>query len=93
MSRAEIAAKKAELAAKDDEVCRGYGARPGTDVYIKCRMAQQKARDDADNAAAMSQPARIPTATNGIGRRTAYVWPRVGAEARPLFEHAQIGTG
>ena len=61
MSRAEIAAKKAELAAKDDEVYRGYGARPGTDVYIKCRMAQQKARDDA---AAMSQPARIPTATD-----------------------------
>lgn len=52
MSEAQIAAKKAELAAKDDEVCRSYGAKPGTDIYIQCRMAQQKARDDADNAVA-----------------------------------------
>jgi len=54
MSEAEIAAKKAEFAAKDDAVCKGYGAKPGTDVYVQCRMAQQKGRDDADNAAAMA---------------------------------------
>ncbi|NOJ40892.1 hypothetical protein [Bradyrhizobium australiense] len=56
MSEAEIAAKKAEFAAKDDEVCKGYGAKPGTDIYIQCRIAQQKARDDSDNAAMMSRP-------------------------------------
>lgn len=50
MSEAQIAAKKAELAAKDDEVCKSYGAKPGTDIYVQCRIAQQKARDDADNA-------------------------------------------
>jgi hypothetical protein len=55
-SEAEIAARKAEFARKDDEVCKGYGAKPGTDIYIQCRMAQAKARDDADNAAMMSQP-------------------------------------
>ena len=70
-SEAEIAAKKAELAAKDDEVCKGYGAKPGTDIYVQCRMAQQKGRDDADNAVAAapvivnnntgSQPASYPT--------------------------------
>ena len=55
-SEAEIAAQKAEFARKDDEVCKSYGARPGTDIYIQCRMAQVKARDDADNAAMMSTP-------------------------------------
>ena len=55
MSEEEKAAKRAELAAKDDATCKGYGAKPGTDIYIQCRMAQQKSRDDADNAAAASQ--------------------------------------
>ncbi len=55
MSQEEIAAKKAELAGKDDATCRGYGAKPGTDIYIQCRMAQQKSRDDYDNAVASSQ--------------------------------------
>jgi hypothetical protein len=52
MSEEQIAAKKAELAAKDDETCKSYGARPGTDIYIQCRMAQVQRRDAADNAAA-----------------------------------------
>ncbi|MBN8991644.1 MAG: hypothetical protein J0H42_25685 [Rhizobiales bacterium] len=51
-SEAQIAARKAELAAKDDEVCKSYGAKPGSDIYVQCRMAQAKRRDDADNAAA-----------------------------------------
>jgi hypothetical protein len=52
MSEAETAAKKAELAAKDDEICRSYGAKPGSDVYVQCRVAQTQRRDAADNAAA-----------------------------------------
>jgi hypothetical protein len=54
MSEEEKAAKKAELAAKDDAICRSYGAKPGSDIYVQCRMAQQKGRDDAGNAAAGS---------------------------------------
>ncbi len=49
-SEAEIAAKKAELAAKDDETCRSYSAKPGTDIYVQCRMSQQQSRDAAENA-------------------------------------------
>jgi hypothetical protein len=44
-SKQEIAAKKAELAAKDDETCRSYGAKPGSDVYVQCRMTQQQLRE------------------------------------------------
>ncbi|WP_291856785.1 hypothetical protein [Bradyrhizobium sp.] len=55
-SEAEMAALKAEFARKDDEVCKSYGAKPGTDIYIQCRMHQAKARDDADNAIGTSQP-------------------------------------
>jgi hypothetical protein len=51
-----MAAFKAELDRKDDEVCKSYRAKPGTDVYVQCRVARQKGRDDADNAAMMSQP-------------------------------------
>lgn len=48
----ELAARKVVLAAKDDETCRSYGAKPGSDIYIQCRMTQQQSRDAADNAAA-----------------------------------------
>lgn len=47
-SEAEIAAKKAELAAKDDETCRNYGAKPGTDIYIQCRMSEAQRRTTAE---------------------------------------------
>jgi len=63
-SEAEIAARKAEFARKDDEVCKSYGAKPGTDIYIQCRMAQAKARDDADNAAMMSTPVIVNNNVN-----------------------------
>ena len=56
---AEIAAKKAERAAKDAEVCKSSGAKPLTDIYVQCRTAQVKGRDDADNAAMMHQPAIV----------------------------------
>ena len=68
-SDAEIAAQKAELASKDDETCRSYGAKPGTDGYINCRVAQTQRRDAAENAAASapviinnvsSEPASYP---------------------------------
>jgi hypothetical protein len=36
---------KAEVEAKDDATCRGYGAKPGEPVYIQCRVAQDQRRD------------------------------------------------
>lgn len=45
-----LGSSEQERAASDDQTCQGYGARPGTDVYVQCRMAQQKARNDRVNA-------------------------------------------
>jgi hypothetical protein len=44
-SKEQLAAKKAELAAKDDQTCQSYGAKPGTDIYVQCRMQQQQIRE------------------------------------------------
>jgi hypothetical protein len=41
----ELFASKAEIEAKDDAACRGYGAKPGEPVYIQCRVAQDQRRD------------------------------------------------
>jgi hypothetical protein len=43
--RGELFASKAEIDAKDDAACRGYGAKPGEPVYIQCRLAQDQRRD------------------------------------------------
>jgi hypothetical protein len=45
-----VNARQRELAALDDAKCRSYGATPGTDMYVQCRMAldqqrQQRASD------------------------------------------------
>jgi hypothetical protein len=29
--------------------CKSYGAKPGSDIYVQCRMAQAKRRDDAED--------------------------------------------
>ena len=34
-----------EIVAKDDAICRGYGATPGTPAYIQCRATQDERRD------------------------------------------------
>ncbi len=46
-----------ELAARDDATCQSYGAQPGTDIYIKCRMqiAQERQRQRAAIIGAMMQ--------------------------------------
>ena len=44
MSGEQLAARKQELAAKDDETCKGYGARPGTEPYVQCRMKLDQGR-------------------------------------------------
>jgi hypothetical protein len=40
----EFLASSAELAAKDDAICQGYGAKPGTPEYINCRGQQDQRR-------------------------------------------------
>jgi len=44
ISSEQLAAKKQELAAKDDETCKGYGAKPGTEPYVQCRMKLDQGR-------------------------------------------------
>jgi hypothetical protein len=41
---------KEQLAAKDDAICQGYGAKPGSDVYIECRVTQDQRRDAVRNS-------------------------------------------
>ena len=41
---------KEHLATKDDAICRGYGAQPGSDAYIQCRVSQDQRRDAVRNA-------------------------------------------
>jgi hypothetical protein len=36
---------QAEIEAKDDAICRQYGAKPGEPVYIQCRVSQDQRRD------------------------------------------------
>jgi hypothetical protein len=64
MSEAETAAIKAQLAAKDDETCRSYVAKPGSDVYVQCRVAQTQRRDATENATA-SAPVIVNNVTTG----------------------------
>jgi hypothetical protein len=36
---------KEQKTAKDDGICRSYGAQPGTPAYIQCRATQDQRRD------------------------------------------------
>jgi hypothetical protein len=51
----------ADLAANDDATCRGYGAKPGTDIYVQCRMGQDGTRAAQVAAAAQSHMAVMNT--------------------------------
>lgn len=42
--QAEAFMPKEQIAAKDDEICRGYGAKPGSPEYINCRGQQDQRR-------------------------------------------------
>jgi hypothetical protein len=55
-----------QRAAKDDATCKSYGAQPGTDAYVQCRMVQQARRDakpDAGDAMMGAQGARYRAST------------------------------
>lgn len=40
----EVLMSKDARNTKDDQACQGYGAKPGTDLYISCRMKQDEIR-------------------------------------------------
>jgi hypothetical protein len=75
MSQEQIAAQRAQIAANDDARCRSYGAAPGSDVYIQCRMAQDQRRDAAANAAAQAAAIRASEPMDPIPANDA---PRLG---------------
>jgi len=56
-------ASAAELAAADDNTCRGYGYIVGTDQYAQCRERQDVARKQA-NAAALADLSDTIAAAN-----------------------------
>jgi hypothetical protein len=37
-----LSAARAEKSATDDAVCQSYGAKPGTDAYVNCRVQRDK---------------------------------------------------
>ncbi|MDE4910365.1 hypothetical protein PQI07_06570 [Methylobacterium sp. 092160098-2] len=43
--RGEFLMEPAEIAAKDDAICKSYGAEPGSPAYIQCRTTQDQRRD------------------------------------------------
>lgn len=45
-----------ELAMRDDAVCRNYGAKQGSDIYVQCRVAQEQIRQSQRNAYIASRP-------------------------------------
>ena len=55
--------RNAAIANSDDLACQSYGAAPGTDAYLKCRMTKDQQRQQ-NNAALMgvilSRPAPTP---------------------------------
>jgi hypothetical protein len=58
-----MAEAKARNDTLDDQTCQSYGAKPGTDIYIQCRMNRQQSRDAGDNAIAAAA-AGAPIVTN-----------------------------
>lgn len=52
-------ASRQEIAADDDATCRSYGAAPGSQAYIQCRMQRDGIRQqgaEARRAAILAQP-------------------------------------
>lgn len=54
---AEAAAQRARAAAIDDQTCRSYGALPGSDAYVACRINADNFRTQLVIAAAQQQQA------------------------------------
>jgi hypothetical protein len=59
-------ASAAELAAADDNTCRGYGFIVGTDQYAQCRERQDVARKKADAEALADLSNRLAAANAAL---------------------------
>lgn len=51
---------RAEIAAKDDQECRSYGAQPGSPAYVQCRATRASAHETADAVQAAAPPPPAP---------------------------------
>lgn len=60
-------ASAAQMAQQDDATCRSYGATPGTDSYVQCRLIQQNRRDEDRRALAQGMQA-AGQALSQVGR-------------------------
>jgi hypothetical protein len=49
----------ARQSASEDTECRQIGARPGTDIYVQCRMFKQQQRAQKEQADAASSDALL----------------------------------
>ena len=58
--------KAAQQAAAEDAQCQSYGARPGTDAYIQCRLSlsQQHAQETRLGSSARYRPCRTTMPRN-----------------------------
>jgi hypothetical protein len=59
LSLGACGASRQELAADDDATCQSYGAVPGSQPYIECRMRRDNTRqqgNDLRRAAAIAAP-------------------------------------
>jgi hypothetical protein len=66
---------KEQKDAKDDAICKGYGAQPGTPIYIQCRVTQDQRRDavmlsDSGAVAPAVAPVGVPRSDAPVLRNT-----------------------
>jgi hypothetical protein len=59
-----------EVAASDDRECQSYGAKPGTDQYISCRVTKNQQHEAAMAAVLAGSAASGPTTCQSFGNTT-----------------------
>ena len=60
-----------EVAAADDRECQSYGAKPGTDVYIQCRITKNSQHEQAMATVLSGAGGGGSTTCQGAGGNTA----------------------
>jgi hypothetical protein len=76
----EVFMLKEQLTAKDDAICRGYGAQPGSDAYSMPRLARPASRCGSKRA--------IGSDCQSSARRSQH-----GADAEYLASNSQMPVG
>jgi len=81
------AAAEARRAAYDDSTCRGYGAQPGTDIYVQCRMAAEQNRSARQIAGAQCQMVAQQNYRNTVAaKEPGASEPMLAIDGRETFE-------